>query len=55
MISRIHSAILRFEAASGRLLYGRDDGQVAEFVSLAAREYEDETAVMERYLASDGR
>ena len=51
MISRIHSAILRFEAP----VICRDDGQVAEFVSLAAREYEDETAVMERYLAPDGR
>ena len=44
------SAILRFQAASGRRLYARDDGQVAEFVSLAAREYEDETAMTQRHL-----
>ncbi len=36
------NAILRFEAVSGRALYCRDPGRRAGFVSLAAREYEDE-------------
>ena len=45
------SAILRFEAASGRRVYCRDAGHCAEFVSLAAREYEDEMAMLGRYLA----
>ncbi|MEW5959546.1 MAG: nucleotidyltransferase domain-containing protein [Chloroflexota bacterium] len=34
--------ILRFEAVSGRLLFCRDRDRLAEFVSLTAREYEDE-------------
>ncbi len=34
--------ILRFEAVSGRPLFCRDAGHRAAFVSLAAREYEDE-------------
>ena len=36
--------ILRFEAVSGRPLFCRDVGHRAAFVSLAAREYEDEMA-----------
>lgn len=40
--------ILRFEAISGKSLFCRDAGQRAEFVSLAAREYEDEMAFWQR-------
>lgn len=40
--------VLRFEAVSGRLLVSRDDGERASFVSLTAREYEDEMAFMTR-------
>lgn len=36
--------ILRFEAVSGKRLFCRDLSALAEFVSLAAREYEDEMA-----------
>ncbi|MCA9932119.1 MAG: nucleotidyltransferase domain-containing protein [Anaerolineales bacterium] len=36
--------ILRFEAVSGRRLYCRDTAKMAAFVSLTAREYEDEVA-----------
>jgi len=36
--------ILRFEAVSGKLLFCRDWQQMAAFVSLTAREYEDEMA-----------
>jgi predicted nucleotidyltransferase len=36
--------ILRFEAVSGKLLFCRDRQQMAAFVSLVAREYEDEMA-----------
>ena len=36
--------ILRFEAVSGQLLFCRDRQQMAAFVSLTAREYEDEMA-----------
>ena len=36
------NAILRFEAVSGRPLFCRDAGHRAAFVSLTAREYEDE-------------
>lgn len=46
------SAVLRFEAASGRLLYSGDDQRRAGFVSLAAREYEDEMALARRHLAA---
>jgi hypothetical protein len=38
------NVILRFEAVSGKLLFCRDEQQMAAFVSLAAREYEDEMA-----------
>ena len=39
--------ILQFEAVSGRPLFCRDAGQRAAFVSLAAREYEDEMGWVE--------
>jgi uncharacterized protein len=42
--------ILRFEAVSGRRLFTRDLAALAEFVSLTAREYEDEMAQWERAL-----
>ena len=44
------SAVLRFEAVSGRLVYCRDASRCAEFVSLTAREYEDEMALAQRHL-----
>ena len=45
------SPILRFEAASGRLLCCRDAGRRATFVSLTAREYEESIAMVQRALA----
>ena len=42
--------VLRFEAVSGRRLFTRDLSALAEFVSLTAREYEDEMAQYERAL-----
>ena len=45
------SPILRFEAVSGRSIYCRDSERRAEFVSLTAREYEDEMAFLRRGLA----
>lgn len=44
------SSILRFEALSGERIYCADAGRCAEFVSLAAREYEDDMAMIRRYL-----
>jgi predicted nucleotidyltransferase len=44
------NAILRFEAVSGKRLFIRDLSAAAEFVSLTAREYEDEMAQYERAL-----
>ncbi len=44
------SPILRFEAVSGRPVYCRDAGERAVFVSLTAREYEDEMALAQRAL-----
>jgi predicted nucleotidyltransferase len=44
--------MLRFEAASGRRLYCRDVHRCAEFVSLAACEYEDDMAMIEKYVKS---
>jgi predicted nucleotidyltransferase len=44
------NAILRFEAVSGKRLFIRDVAAMAEFVSLTAREYEDEMAQWERAL-----
>ena len=46
--------ILRFEAVSGRRLFTRDLLALAEFVSLTAREYEDEMATPRLRLASSG-
>jgi len=46
--------ILRFEAVSGRRLFTRDLLALAEFVSLTAREYEDEMAQYERALSQRG-
>ncbi len=42
--------ILRFEAISGRAIFCRDAGRRAEFASLTAREYEDEMAMVERWV-----
>ncbi|MHB8765035.1 MAG: type VII toxin-antitoxin system MntA family adenylyltransferase antitoxin [Deferrisomatales bacterium] len=42
------SPALRFEVVSGRRLYCRDPGQRAAFVSLVAREHEDERAFYRR-------
>ena len=44
------SPILRFEAVNGRLLFCRDRQQCAEFVSLSAREYESEMAMIEKWV-----
>ncbi|WP_025322972.1 type VII toxin-antitoxin system MntA family adenylyltransferase antitoxin [Deferrisoma camini] len=43
-------AALRFEALSGRRVFCRDVGRVAEFQSLASREYEDDMAFAARGL-----
>jgi uncharacterized protein len=40
------SSITRFEAVSGRLIFSRDSGKQAEFVSLTAREYEYDMAFL---------
>ena len=42
------SPILKFEVVSGRSIYCRDADRRAEFVSLTAREYEDEMAFLQR-------
>ena len=42
--------LLTFEVVSGRAVFCRDRGRRAEFVSLGAREYEDEMAVLQRGL-----
>jgi predicted nucleotidyltransferase len=42
--------ILRFEAISGRAVFCRDASRRAEFASLTAREYEDEMALLERWV-----
>lgn len=44
------SPILRFEAVSGRAIYTADLAARATFVSLTAREYEDEMAQYQRAL-----
>ncbi|MFW6183819.1 MAG: type VII toxin-antitoxin system MntA family adenylyltransferase antitoxin [Chloroflexota bacterium] len=44
------SPITRFEAVSGRMIYTRDAEEVATFVSLTAREYEDSMALLRRGL-----
>ena len=46
------SPILRFEAVSGRLVYVIDRVRCATFVSLTAREYEDEMAQWRMALAA---
>jgi predicted nucleotidyltransferase len=46
------SPILRFEAVSGRPVYTADSQSRATFVSLTAREYEDEMAQWERAMIS---
>ena len=46
------SSILRFEAVSGRLLFSSNEARRAEFVSLTAREYEDDMAMSRRFLDS---
>lgn len=48
------NSILRFEAVCGRLLFSRDEGQRAAFVSLTAREYEDEMAQWQHALHMRG-
>lgn len=47
--------ILRFEAVSGRAVFCRDASRRAEFVSLTAREYEDEMAMVERWVRQGSR
>jgi predicted nucleotidyltransferase len=42
------SPVLRFEAISGLLLYCRNRTEMATFVSLTARQYEDSMALMAR-------
>jgi predicted nucleotidyltransferase len=44
--------ILRFEAISGRAVFCRDASRRAEFASLTAREYEDEMAMVERWVTA---
>ena len=46
------SPILRFEAVSGLSVFVHDPDKAAAFVSLTAREYEDETALSQRWLRS---
>lgn len=50
MILNDANPILRFEAVSGRMLFCRDIQRMADFVSLTAREYEDEMAQWQRAL-----
>ncbi len=45
--------MLRFEAVSGRRLFCRDASAMAEFVSLTAREYEDEMAQWQHALQNN--
>jgi predicted nucleotidyltransferase len=47
--------ILRFEAISGRAVFCRDISRRAEFASLTAREYEDEMALLERWVRMGSR
>ena len=47
------TSILRFEAVSGKRLFCRDRHRCAAFVSLAAREYESDMAMMETSLGKD--
>ncbi len=45
------SPILAFQAVSGRRVYCGDEARCVEFVSLTAREYEDEMAQAARWMA----
>ncbi|MBE0618674.1 MAG: nucleotidyltransferase domain-containing protein [Proteobacteria bacterium] len=45
-------SLLAFEAVSGRPFFCRDPGTRAVFVSLTARQYEDDRAFLERGLAA---
>lgn len=47
--------IVRFEAISGQAVFSRDAGRRAEFASLTAREYEDEMALLERWVRTSGK
>lgn len=44
------SPVLRFEAVSGRCVYSRDPADRVDFVSLTAREYEDEMGMLRSVL-----
>ena len=46
------SSVLRFEAASGRMLHCADREETAGFGSLAARQNEHDMAMMQRHLAA---
>ena len=46
------SPVVRFEAVCGRLIFCRNAGQRAAFVSLTAREYEESMAMIQRALAA---
>jgi hypothetical protein len=48
------SPVLGFEALCGRRVYCADENLCAEFASLTAREYEDEMAMCERWVAAGG-
>jgi predicted nucleotidyltransferase len=48
------SPMLGFEALCGRRVYCADEDLCAEFASLTAREYEDEMAMCERWVAAGG-
>ncbi|MCA9972126.1 MAG: nucleotidyltransferase domain-containing protein [Anaerolineales bacterium] len=50
VILNVANVMLRFEAVSGRRLFCRDDAEMARFVSLTAREYEDEMAMWQHAL-----
>jgi predicted nucleotidyltransferase len=47
------SPILRFEALQGIRVCCTDEDRCAEFASLTAREYEDEMAMCQRWLAAE--
>lgn len=44
------SSFLRFEAINGQSLFCRDERRKAEFVSMTAREYEDEMAALKKIM-----
>ena len=44
------SPVLQFEAVSGQLLFTKNKNRCVEFISLVAREYEDEMAFAQKYL-----